>query len=327
MQISQALYHFFWKVCGEDPQILSVTKKQLKIRFLCSGILVFVLFWLSVISYHHTFNKLFKIPIMSWVIGLVFTMMIINIYRLNIISLTAKKLKYSFGYFVALSIRISFIILISLTVIKPLEAILLGNILSDEVKTHKAIEIEKSLNKTKIYYDNEIANINKELKDLQIKISEKRIVDSITNKNFLLNKLVFLKNDKTLQINETKRLLNESPYFIRSLILINEKHAQIWLLTLLLVLIFLAPFILKFSTSPAGSYNRKRLILQDKIIEEEYQSFKKFYPKVFYTSIGEKFEVEENYEDPPFKTIKIKDERVIGLETDFIKHLYGNKDD
>lgn len=327
MRNVQVLYHFFWKVSGEDPQILKYSQKQIKVRFLCSGILVFILFWLSVISYHHAFNKLFNIPLMSWVIGLVFTMMIINIYRLNIITLTAKKLKYSLGYFVSLSIRILFIILISLTVIKPLETIILDKVVSSEVQVYKAVEIDKSLNNTALYYDKEITNIKKDLEELQEKISKNRIADSVTKQDYLLNKLEFLKKDKALQIKETKRLLNESPYFIRSMILINEKHAQIWFLSLLLVILFLTPFILKFTTSPSGYYNRKRLIIQEKIIEEEYQLFKNFYPEAFNISIGEALEVIENHEDPPFNTIKIKDERIIGLETDLIKHLYGHKED
>lgn len=327
MRIVQVLYYFFWKVSGEDPQTLKYSQKQIKVRFLCSGILVFILFWLSVISYHHAFNKLFKIPVMSWVIGLVFTMMIINIYRLNIITLTAKKLKYSLGYFVSLSIRVLFIILISLTVIKPLETIILDKVVSSEVQEYKAIEIEKSLNKTALYYDKEIKNTRKELEELQEKIRENRIVDSEAKEDYLLKKLDFLNNDKTLQIKETKRLLNESPYFIRSMILINEKHSQIWFLSFLLIILFLTPFILKFTTSPSGFYNRKRLIIQEKIIEEEYQLFKNFYQEAFNISIAEALEVIENHEDPPFNTIKIKDERIIGLETDFIKHLYGNKED
>lgn len=327
MRISQVLYHFFWKFSGEDPQILKDTKQKLKIRFLCSGILVFVLFWLSVVSYHHTFNKLFKIPIMSWVIGLVFTMMIINIYRLNIITLSAKKLAYSFGYYMSLIIRILFIILISLTVIKPLETILLDKAVSSEVDAFKAFEIKKSLNQTKLYFDKEIVIVENEIDELKKKISENRIVDPETKENFLDNKLAFLKSDKAVQLKETERLLNDSPYFIRSLILVNEKHPQIWLITILMVILFLAPFILKFTTSPSGFYNRKRLIVQEKIIEDEYQSFKMFYPKAFNTSIGETLFVIENYEDPPFNTVKIKDERVIGLETDFIKHLYGNEED
>lgn len=327
MRIGQVIYRFFWKLSGEDPQILKDTNSKLKIRFLCSGFLVFVLFCLSIISYHHTFNKLFKIPVMSWIIGLVFTMMIINIYRLNIITLAAKKLAYSFGYYVSLAIRVLFIILISLTVIKPLETIMLEKAVSSEVLIYKNIEIEKSLNKTALYFDNEIVLVENELKELQTKIADKRIVYGKTKESFFVNKLEFLRNDKTLQLQETERLLNDSPYFIRSLILINEKHPQIWLLTISLVLLFLTPFILKFTTSPSGFYNRKRLIVQEKIVKDEYRFFKLFYPKAFTASIGEALHVIENHKDPPFNTIKIKDERIIGLENDFIKYLYGNKDD
>ena len=327
MYIGQAIYNFFWKVSGEDPQILKEAKGQLQLRFLCSGILVFLLFWLSVFSYHHSFNKLFKIPTLSWIIALVFTMMIINIYRLNIITLAPKKLKYSFGYFVSLSIRVLFIILISLTIVKPLETILLHETVSNEVNSLKALEIEESLCKTELYYDTEIATTEKELQGLQEKIIDNRIVNAVSKEEYLIKKLDQLKKEKTTQIEETKRLLNNSSFFVRSLIVVNKKNPQIWLLTILLVTLFLTPFILKFTTSPSGFYSRKRMILHDKIIEEEYSLFKKIYPKAFLSSIGEALEIIENFEDPPFNTLRKKDDRVIGLETDYIKHLYGNQKD
>ena len=41
------------------------------------------------------------------------------------------------------------------------------------------------------------------------------------------------------------------------------------------------------------------------------------------TTPGEKLEVIENYENPPFNTIKKKDTRKVGTENDFLNHLYG----
>ncbi|ARV08187.1 hypothetical protein BTO05_00470 [Winogradskyella sp. PC-19] len=326
MQDSNQLYHFFWKVSGEEAQVLNNTNAKLKSRFLCSGIIICVLFLLSVISYHYTFNKLFKIPVFSWIIGLVFTMVIINIYRLNIITLSSQKLKYSFGYFVSLGIRLVFIMLIGLTVIKPLELIIFDTVFSKGIEDAKQQKIEKALNKTATYFETEITNTEKALKDFRVKIETQRLVNYQTKEKSLTDKIEFLKADKTQQIKETEQLLNASPYFIKGLIFVNSKHPQMWLITLILVSLFLTPFVLKFSVTPSGIYNRKRLNIQNKIIEDEYSFFKKHYPLIFKKSIGRAIEVIEHYKNPPFNTVKIEDNRNIGKETDFIKHLYGNQD-
>lgn len=327
MKINQKIYNFFWKVSGEDSQILKDTKRPIQNRFLISGIFVFILFWLSVFSYHHSFNKLFHLPFISWGIAIVFTMMIINIYRLNIITLAPNKLKYSFGYSASLIVRVLFILLISLTVIKPLETIILSNVFEKEVNQNKEKEINNSISKTNLYYNREINNIEKDLLTLKKEIKEKRIIDDQTKVQYLIDKLEFLRTDKKNQIEEVKSLLNESSYFIKGMIIINQNHSIIWLLTFLLIMFFLTPFILKFTTSPSGFYSRKSIILQKKIIEEEYHFFKSIYPTLFKKSIDKLIYIEERYEDPPFNTIRKKDERKIGKESDFINHLYGQKED
>ncbi len=327
MNLKDKIYYFFWKVSGEDPQILKETKKQIKNRFLISGVFVLILFLLSVFSYHHSFNKLFHLPYVSWVISFVFTMMIINIYRLNIITLAPNEFKYSFGYIVSLIVRILFILLISLTVIKPLETIFLNRFFENEVNDNKEREINDILTKTNLYYDREINNVEKELLILKNEIKDNRIIDDPSKILYLNNKLQFLKNDKKNQIGEIKRLLNESTYFIKGLIIINKNHKIIWLLTFVLIILFLTPFLLKFTTSPKGFYSRKKIILQNKIIEDEYKFFKSIYPKLFKKSFGKLLYVEERYDDPPFNTIRKKDKRKIGRESDFINHLYGYKED
>ncbi|WP_370390235.1 DUF4407 domain-containing protein [uncultured Winogradskyella sp.] len=327
MLLRKSTYIFFWRVSGEDPQIIKKAKYRLKVRFLASGITVFVLFWISVFSYHYSFNKLFNLPILSWVIGLVFTMMIINIYRLNIITLTPKKLSYSLGYIASLAIRIFFIVLIGLTVIKPLELILLNKHVEMEIEAFKHEKIEETMASSGAYFDEEIKNTEKELSDLISKIDENRISDSERKVEFLETKLKSLKSNKTSELEEIRRLLNNSPYFIESLILINTKYPKIWLITAFLLLIFLSPFFIKFTTNPSGFYSRKQMLLQEKIILEEYQLFKKRYKECFKSKLGLSVEFVENYENPPFNTIRKKDNRIIGKETDFINHLYGQGED
>ncbi|WP_111682821.1 DUF4407 domain-containing protein [Winogradskyella tangerina] len=327
MRIRRSIYVFFWRVSGEDPQIVNKARYRLKVRFFTSGITVFLLFWISLYSYHYSFNKLFNLPTLSWLISIAFTMMIINIYRLNIITLNANKLKYSLGYFSSLGIRIFFIILISLTVIKPLELILLNEQVTTEIASIKAEKINSTLKSSELYFNNEIKYLEDELAELQQNIEDQRLSGETGEVDYLTQKIEDLKKNKSTELKEIEILLNESPYFIESLILVNSEYPQIWMLTLILMFVFLSPFILKFTTSPSGYYSKKRFVLQEKIIRDEYEQFKKYYKACFESSLGIPIEIEERFEDPPFNTIRKKDTRTIGQETDFINHLYGAEED
>jgi hypothetical protein len=111
--------------------------------------------------------------------------------------------------------------------------------------------------------------------------------------------------------------------FISSIRTLNSEYPAIWIFTFFIVILVAIPFLLKFTINPTNQYSRSRIILNKKIVENDYSIFKKNYSKIFEKSIGEKLEVIENYEDPPFNTIKKKDKRKIGTEKEFLNHLYG----
>ena len=316
-------YRFLWKVVGEDEQILYNCGKRTQAVFAISGLLFLLLSLIGILSYRYVFNGIFKIPTISWLLALIWTIIIFNIYKLNLSTLSANKPKYSAGYVISLFIRIVFMVLIGITLIKPLEAFIFNNSLSKGLSEVITKKIENSSKKSNMYFDAEIASVNEELSQLSRQANEGRISIGNEKFNFLNEKKQMLLDEKGRTLSETHDLFNPSNLFFIGLLVFNKENPWIWFFTLSFLVIFLLPLFLKFSVSPRGKYVQDRITLQKQMILEEYGKFKLLYPLVF--GNFSKFQIvwEENYKDPPFNTQRKPDNIQLGKESDFLNQIHG----
>ena len=130
-------------------------------------------------------------------------------------------------------------------------------------------------------------------------------------------------NDKKTVVFEIKRLIMGSPYFVKSLLVLNEKFSWTWFISIAFLFFFLLPFILKYFIPSSNIYARGHKELENNIILEEYESFKKHYSTLFNGIVTEQITWDEHYEDPPFNLTKKTIVRNTGDEKDFLNHLYG----
>lgn len=320
---SRGKYHLLWKFSGEDRQILKDCSTGIQLRFALSGFIVFLLFISGVISYHHTFLQIFNLPNLSWVLGVFFSLMIFNIYKLNLITISTNPIKKGLGYFISLCCRICFMFLLGLTIIKPLETLILKRTLDLEIAYLKVKEINKAISKTAAHFDDALATHDQDMKILNEQLTNGRIqIDKGKLDQIEINKQKLL-NDKKALIQETERRIDESPYYIRSLLLLNTKFSWVWYISIGFLFLFLLPLFLKYFISRSSSYAKKRTLLDNEIILEEYEKLRLQYTLVFEKIVSEQIVLEERFEDPPFNLIPKIVIRSTGEEEDFLKHLYG----
>lgn len=316
-------YNLLWKFSGEDRQILKDCSTGIQLRFALSGFIIFLLFISGVISYHHTFFQIFNIPNLSWVLGVLFSLMIFNIYKLNLITISTNPIKKGLGYLISLGCRICFMLLLGLTIIKPLETLILKRTLDLEIAYLKVKEINKAISKTAAHFDDALATHDQDMKILNEQLTNGRIqIDKGKLDQIEINKQKLL-NDKKALIQETERRIDESPYYIRSILLLNTKFSWVWYISIGFLFLFLFPLFLKYFISRSSSYAQNKDLLNKAIISEEYENLKYQYPLLFEKSIGEQIVLEERYEDPPFNLIPKTIIRNTGEEEDFLNHLYG----
>jgi hypothetical protein len=317
------IFLFFWKLIGEDEQILRFCSQKTKGHFVLSGFIFFLFFLLSIFSFHYVFNEIFDIPILSWPIATVWSLIIFNIYRLNLSTLSADKPRYSFGYFMSLVIRLLFMILIGMTFIKPLEVKVFEVLLAPELNKFRTVKIKANQAQITTYFDKEINSVTEELKYLKKQIQEDRVTISKNQTQLLEIKKNSLIQEKETILSETKNVFLTSNFFFNGIVIFNKKYPLVWLLSLTLLFLFLLPLVLKFAMAPNSAYAKQRFQLQYWMIKEDYDQFKIRYPRNFKGLTSGLITWEEKYEDPPFNTNRKVVKYKYGDEKDFLNHIYG----
>lgn len=317
-------YRFLWKVIGEDEQILGNCDKKTQFVFALSGFLFSLFFVVGMVSYRFVFNGIFKIPAISWPLALVWALIIFNIYRLNLSTLSANKPAYSFGYLLSLATRILFMVLMGITLIKPLEAFIFNKTVSNGLTDVAKERLEIDQRKSKVYFDTEIRNVENELIKVRQQLDDGRILMEGSGLGFLNGKKLMLLKERDKTLTEAQRLFTPDNLFFIGLLVFNKENPWIWLVTIGFLVAFLLPLFLKFSISPGGTYVKDSIDLQNRIILEEYEKFKVLYPKVFAGFDGRQINWEENYEDSPFNTERKQDKTLLGNEVEFLNQIHGH---
>jgi hypothetical protein len=317
------IFCIFWKLIGEDEQILRLCNKSTRHYLVFSGFIFFLFFLLSIYSFHYVFNGIFEIPLLSWPIAIVWSLIVFNIYRLNLSTLSADKPAYSLGYFMSLVIRLLFMVLIGMTFIKPLEIKIFEALLTPELNKFRAIKIKDNQAKITSYFDKEINVVREELKYLGKQIQENRIILGKDQILLLETKKNSLIQEKKTILLKTKNVFHASNFFFNGILIFNKKYPLVWLLSFILLFLFLLPLVLKFAMAPNSEYVKQRFQLQHLMILEDYDQFKLRYPKSFKDFPSDIITWEEKYEDPPFNTTRKVIENKYGNEKDFLNHIYG----
>lgn len=314
---------FLWKLIGEDEQILSFCEKNTKNYFILSGFLFWFFFLLSIFSFHYVFNGIFQIPILSWPIAIVWSLIVFNIYRLNLSTLSTDKATYSLGYYMSLVIRILFMILIGITLIKPLEVKIFESFLTPGLNKFRTEKIISNQTKIAGYFDKEINAVKEELKNLNLQIQENRITLGRNQILLLENKRDTLIHERETILSETEYSFQTSNFFFNGILIFNKKYPLVWLITVLLLILFLLPLLMKFVIAQNSTYSKQSSQLQRYLILKDYDNFKLKYPQSFKGIPIELIVWEEKYEDPPFNTKRIVIQENFGKEKNFINQIYG----
>jgi len=333
---------------GDDYSIIRKSDRTVRNRFKAIGGFVTAILALCFISCYFTFTKLFQNYYIGIPIGLFFSYMITNIYLLLLYTLSKNSFpcKTNKGaQLFSISIRVIFICFIAIIVSKPIETILFSMPLESEIENYKQEQIEKYRKSTAEYYD-------AETKNLRLIIEKQKILytNSETSQIYNYEKLLQKKEiQKDELIASMIQLINNSNYYIQSIVILNTKYRTCWLISLFTMFIFLFPAYLKNFLGEQSSYYETKHNIENRLVKEEYDIFKKRYKELFisniiseikypkkneeklilkemqinHNSIIDDIQFSEPYVDAPFNTIRKRDVREFLKEDDLISDLYN----
>lgn len=307
---------------GDDYSIISQCDKTIQNRFKAIGGFVTAIFALCFISCYFTFTKLFQNYFVGIPIGIFFSYMITNIYLLLLYTLSKNsfpcKTEKAAQLF-SISIRVIFICFIAIIVSKPIETIIFSMPLESEIEAYKQEQIDKYRKSTAEYYDAETKNLRLII-EKQKSLYGNAETSQIVNYEKLLQKKEIQKDEL---IASMTHLVSNSNYYIQSIVILNTKYRTCWLITLFTMFIFLFPAYLKNFLGEQSFYYETKRTIENRLVKEEYASFKARYNLLFQKHLNKNILFSEPYIDPPFNTIRKRDEREFLKEDDLISDLYN----
>lgn len=218
------------------------------------------------------------------------------------------------------SLIISFFFLgfISLLVSKPLELMLFEpgiNVYLEQYRVERAEEFQS----TNIsFIDKEINFLSEQLNDLEIKSLSLREINDVKKQ---INELDTKKQN---YIEEFDVVNNQSQYLVARFMLLSEHFPISWSISLITLILYLLPFIGKVFWLKKGPYQLKCDNADFELIMKNYFQFETEYKSFFKKQFNVEVNVNENFLNPPFNTLRRMEERSI-LDQDVFRYRLSQK--
>lgn len=298
-----------YKLAGDDYGIIRSCEKSTQERFLTIGLFVPIVFLLCLVSLFLTFRQAFNNISASLALSLFFSWMISNMYRLLLYTITKSALPDVKGKVynkTSLALRVLFVCFISLLISIPIESIFYSNLLNKDMTTFKIKTKEENHNTILTYYSQRYSEINKisknQLYQEQFKGRKEKERERVTNNMY--------------------HLVDISNYYLQRVKLLCSKHPTSWIFTISFMFFLNIPVYLKYKMRLSDYYLRKGVI-ERRIVELNYQAFRKKYSAILLKKYDQKVVFGEDYQDAPYNTIKKRDERVYHSEESLLSELYN----
>ena len=315
-----------WKISGGDYKIIAVCEKSIQKKFANIGLIVMFIFFLCFVSAYYTLSVLFDSFLFSLPIALFFAWMIANIYLVLLTTLQKNLLPHipsPKAALFSLMVRVAFLVLMAIIIAKPIEVIIFKEVIKEDLINRKLNDFQKFSSVTKKYYDEEITSFYNRIDELNsLKTLQNNADEHIEVYKSII---VDLTKQKDFTIKKMELLIVDSPYFIEGIKILsnNRKYFYSWLVTILIVLIFLTPAFLKYYISETSSYYERKATIERDFILSHYQKFIKIYTEMMFNATAKNIHFEERYKDPPFNTVLKEDTRQFNKEEDLISLIYG----
>ena len=307
MMIKQFLIY----VCGFDPVILEkehIADLTFK-RFAFGFMLVIILsFFSTFIVFVNTIENLFG----SFILAVFFSLLIVNLYRLIIVTSSPNNLKLKKDNFTEMighyTVKTVLLLMIFFIISEPLETLVFKNSVISHLDDYKEeliynfknqLQSSSSVEIEKLRYNNELDIKFKEGNDLNI--------DSLSQKLLDENIVLILQKDQNRLFDQEEKILN-SNFFFKQISIVNSKVPQSYLFSILILLIVLYPVYLIMYDENFKSYFVIEEESNNYIIKNNWSKYSVKQEELFFETTGKKLIRQNLYQDPPFNKLMTLDE-------------------
>lgn len=289
-------------IFGFDKFFLNISKENF-LTIISFSIFYLLLLSLSVYAFYHAMFLVTGNEIVSIIIGLFFSFLFHNMYRLIIAtSFMGHSLKSKRQTFTYISVKGFLIIILSIFVSKSICTDVFESDIKEELDNYKKeiisnykINIEKDYS---IEIDHLLNSYTEELSFNILMNYTLNPKDSLE----LFSNLQEIEQKKKSSIFAINKLVNRSNFFMKKIHIVSSEPKH-WLFTLLSIIIFLLPMYI-YNTSPYFlDYQLSILNNNKNLVLSNYDQFKTKYIELLSINSGKEIVINERYENPPFNTV------------------------
>lgn len=289
---------FLTNICGFDAEILKKEEvADLTFKRFALGFTVIIS--LSLIStfivFFNTVNNMF----ISIVLSFFFTFIIINLYRLIIVTSSPKNIKIKkenykdlIGHYI---VKLILLLMIFFIISKPIETQIFKNKVSLHLDEYKENLIDNFRFELESRSNYQISQLNFE--------KEAKLIDS-----FIYNeKINFIKEKDNNRLKKLESSIGNSKFFFKQISLVNSRVPESYLIAIIILLIVFYPLYLILTDENFNIYFTIERDVNIGIIKNSWLKYKKEQEKLFFEKTGKKLVRQNLYQDPPFNRIKRTD--------------------
>ena len=306
MMIKQFLIY----ICGFDPVILEkdTIANLTFIKFAFGFMLVIVLsFFSTFIVFINTIENLLA----SIILAAFFSLLIVNLYRLIIVTSSPNNLKLNkdnfrdmIGHYI---VKAVLLLMIFLIISEPVETFIFKDSVNSYVEDYKGeliynfenqlkLSSEKAIEK--LTYDNENQIKFREINNLEIDSEVQKLFEDKIN--------LILQNDQDRIFDFEEKIIN-SNFFFKQISIVNSRVPASYLLSILILLIVLYPVYLIMYDENFKSYFELEEESNNYIIQNNWNKYSVKQEELFFETTGKKLIRQNLYLDPPFNRLKTPD--------------------
>ena len=301
---------FLVNICGFDPIILKKDDiADLTFRRFASGFFLVII--LSFLSTMIIFINTVENIIASILLATFFTLIIINLYRLIIVTSSPNNLKIQkenfqdlIGHYIVKSILLFMIFII---ISEPLETLIFKKNVNYHLDEYKEILVDNFKYKLESISDYEIEKLiydNQSLIDFNKRNNIE--VDSFNQKK-LDEKIISILEKNESEVLEIETKIDSSNFFFQQIKIVNSMVPQSYLLSILIFMVVLFPVYLIMYDENFRKYFVVEENSNNFIITNNWKKYSKEQEEFFLKRTGKKLVRQNLYQDPPFNRVKSTD--------------------
>ena len=301
---------FLIYICGFDPIILEkdTIANLTFIKFAFGFTLVIVLsFFSTFIVFINTIENLLA----SIILAAFFSLLIVNLYRLIIVTSSPNNLKLNknnfrdmIGHYI---VKAVLLLMIFLIISEPVETFIFKDSVNSYVEDYKGeliynfenqlkLSSEKAIEK--LTYDNENQIKFREINNLEIDSEVQKLFEDKIN--------LILQNDQDRIFDFEEKIIN-SNFFFKQISIVNSKVPASYLLSILILLFVLYPVYLIMYDENFKSCFELEEESNNYIIQNNWNKYSVKQEELFFETTGKKLIRQNLYLDPPFNRLKTPD--------------------